>query len=119
MAKVGRPTKYTEALLEKARHYVKNFELLGDVIPSHIGLALACGIRTSTLYDWAGHEDKKEFSDMLDEILQKQHQILINSGLTGDFNSNIVKLVLTKHGYNDKTEIKATHTFEDLLKELD
>jgi len=104
MAKVGRPTKYNKGILEKARHYVNNFELLGDVIPSHIGVALACGIRSSTLYDWAGHEDKKEFSEILEEILQKQHQILINSGLTGKFNSNIVKLVLGKHGYHDKSD---------------
>ncbi|WP_415843310.1 terminase small subunit [Xenorhabdus thuongxuanensis] len=30
---------------------------------------------------------------------------LINKGLTGDFNSTIAKMMLTKHGYSDKQEI--------------
>jgi len=100
----GRPTKYTPKLLKKAHHYVKNFESFEDVIPSHIGLALVCGIRTETCYQWAKDKEKKEFSDILDEISKKQHQILISKGLSGEFNSNIVKLVLGKHGYHDKQD---------------
>jgi len=101
---MGRPTKYTEENLEKARDYIDNFQNFEDVIPSHIGLALHLGIRTQTCYAWAAQPEKKLFSDMLDEITKKQHQILISKGLSGDFNSNICKLVLSKHGYHDKQD---------------
>lgn len=101
----GRPTKYTDELLEKAYYYLENFKEFEDVIPSHIGLALHLRIRTSTVYDWAKQEGKKEFSDILDAIMKTQHQILISKGLSGDFNSNIAKLVLGKHGYHEKTDV--------------
>ena len=100
----GRPTKYTEEILDKARYYLKNYEECGDVIPSHIGLSLYIEICTSTVYDWASQKEKKPFSDILDQILNKQHQVLITKGLTGEFNSNICKLVLGKHGYHDKQD---------------
>ena len=37
--------------------------------------------------------------------MKKQEKDLINKGLTGDFNSTITKLILTKHGYSDKQDI--------------
>lgn len=42
---------------------------------------------------------------MLDDIISTQEQILLNRGLMGAFNSNITKLMLSKHGYSDKQEI--------------
>jgi len=46
----------------------------------------------------------QEFSDILKELDADQEIKLLNSGLTGDFNSTITKLILTKHGYSDKTQ---------------
>ena len=37
------------------------------------------------------------------DILQRL--VLLNKGLTGEFNSNITKLVLGKHGFHDKREV--------------
>ena len=34
-----------------------------------------------------------EFFDILEQIIAKQHQVLINKGLSSEFNSNITKNV--------------------------
>jgi hypothetical protein len=103
---VGRPTLYSESLLQKAREYVEGDydTVYGHAIPSHLGLCEALSITKSTLYKWAGEEGKEDFSDILATCNAKQHNILISKGLTGDFNSAIAKLVLGKHGYHDRVE---------------
>lgn len=100
----GRPTEYTEEILDKARVYL---EVLpeDEVYPSIAGLATFIGVARSTIYDWASQESKKEFSDILEQILAKQEKELGNKGLKGEFNSTITKLMLTKHGYSDKQEL--------------
>ena len=101
---MGRPTKYNTALLEKAQHYLNNYEEYDEVIPSAVGLALVLDITRSTLYAWAKDEDKKVFSHILDNINKKQEQVLLKNGLNNQFNSNITKLVLGKHGYHDRAQ---------------
>ncbi len=101
---MGRPTKYNTALLEKAQHYLDNYEEYDEVIPSAVGLALVLDITRSTLYAWAKDEDKKVFSHILDNINKKQEQVLLKNGLNNQFNSNITKLVLGKHGYHDRAQ---------------
>ena len=101
---MARPTKYSTAILEKARHYLDHYEEYGDVIPSAVGLSLALDITRSTLYAWAKDEDKKIFSDILERINIKQECVLLDNGLTGKFNSAITKLVLGKHGYHDRAQ---------------
>jgi hypothetical protein len=103
----GRPTLYTQDLLDKCYNYIDNYKTAtDDVIPSHVGLALYVGISTTCMYRWEGEENKKEFKDMLRKIKEMQHQALINGGLDSTFNAAITKLVLTKHGYHDKQDIK-------------
>ena len=102
--KGGRPTKYTEELLEKAEKYIDSFEDYEHAFPSHIGLAEVLDISTETLYQWEKDPEKKVFSDMLGKIKQKQHNIAWSRGMTGEYNANLVKLLLTKHGYSDKNE---------------
>ena len=105
---MGRPTKYNTALLEKAQHYLDNYEEYDEVIPSAVGLALVLDITRSTLYAWARDEDKKVFSHILDNINKKQEQVLLKNGLNNQFNSNITKLVLGKHGYHDRPQQEGT-----------
>jgi len=100
----GRPTKYCEETIKVAREYLENYEKHGDQIPSIAGLAIILGIRRETLHVWAKEEGKEEFSNILGAILAKQENVLINKGLTGDFNSAISKLVLGKHGYHEKVD---------------
>jgi len=102
---VGRPTKYTDETLEIARDYLNNYEVTGDVIPQIAGLAVRLCVSRETIYDWAKQEDKQDFSDIVRDILSKQESVLMNKGLIGDFNSNICKLALGKHGYTDKQDL--------------
>lgn len=102
----GRPTKYNQAILDKANDYLENYnnDEYKDVIPSIVGLAIALDIHVDTCYDWAKQEDKKAFSDILRSCMAKQQHRLLNGGLSGELNPNITKLVLGKHGYSDKQE---------------
>jgi len=102
---MARPTDYNEKVIGKTEEYLANYESYDDAIPSIAGLAVVLGVARSTIYYWASQEDKKEFSDMLQNILSNQERILINKGLKNEFNSNIVKLALGKHGYKDKADV--------------
>jgi hypothetical protein len=101
----GRPTKYSPEMLAKAQEYLDGGYLAGGkVIPSHVGLALCLGVDTQTLDNWAENPERIEFFGILKAIQATQQELLLNSGLTGEFNSAITKLVLGKHGYSEKNE---------------
>jgi hypothetical protein len=102
----GRPTTYSEEMLDEAEAYLTNYELIHEhAIPSVAGLCQVIGRARSTVYKWAGEEGKEEFSDMLDRINEKQQVVLFSEGLKGNFNAALAKLALTKHGYSDKQEL--------------
>jgi len=105
MMPAGRPTKYSPEILAKAKEYLEGGYLTGGkVIPSNVGLALHLRVTPQTLDNWAENPEHSEFLGILTDIQASQHELLINSGLTGDFNSAITKLVLGKHGYSEKSE---------------
>lgn len=102
----GRPTIYSLEIVEKARSYVeKDFKELEHFIPSIAGLCVHLKMSRDTIYDWCKDPEKKEFSDIIDDLKEKQEHTLLAGGLGGGFNSTITKLVLGKHGYSDKTEL--------------
>ena len=121
----GRPTKYTPELLEKAHQYLVEWPDITfpckSPIPMIAGLALYLGINKDTIYAWIKEDDKPEFSDICTEVLQQQEVICAAKGIEGEFNATITKLMLSKHGYTDKAEVKQTVEFtfnispEDLL----
>jgi hypothetical protein len=102
----GRPTGYSDDLVEKARQYIEGDydTIYSHSIPSHLGLCEALSVSKTSLYKWAGEEGKEAFADILAKCNAKQHNILISKGLSGDFNASIAKLVLGKHGYHDRVE---------------
>jgi len=106
--KNGRPTKLTPELKKKASDYIDNYRDYDHAVPSIVGLANILKIGKSTIYDWKDEERDKEFSDTLERLEDNQHLGLINSGLNGDFNPNITKLMLGNHGYSDKTQNDVT-----------
>lgn len=110
----GRPSKYNDDILIKTQDYIEHYKNHGDEIPSVVGLAAVLGVGKSTIYDWSDQEDKAKFSDMLDKLQSKQHQVLINNGLNGEFNAAITKLVLTKHGYHDRVDSDITTKGKEL-----
>lgn len=106
----GRPTDFNEQILKDSWDYVKEFandsgkgENLKVNLPTIEGLALFLEISRSTLYLW--QKEHKEFSDIIEVLQQKQATVLINNALGGHYNSTIAKVLLTKHGYTDKTEV--------------
>ena len=101
----GRPTTYTKEVLELARDYVENCP---NKVPLVVGLCKHISRSKATVYNWAKDEDKAEFLDILKEIEENQHVLLIENGLDNTFNSAITKMMLTKHGYSDKVEQDVT-----------
>lgn len=102
----GRPSEYSDEILVKAETYLTNHEAEGDLVPSVGGLAVYLNKARSTIYSWAKDDDKKAFSDLLEILLAKQEKLLLNGGLSGDFNASITKLMLSKHDYSEKkTEV--------------
>ena len=102
----GRPTKYTEELLEKAYDYLENWRSYGDAIPMACGLADHLGIHRDTMYEWCKHEDKCQFSDIVKTVATKQERVLINGLLSGEMNPQTGNKILSaRHDYKDTSQI--------------
>lgn len=119
----GRPTDYTPELLERARGYLE--QLKPDVydevsktwdldLPSIASFAGYLGLSRETVHTWAKDPEKKEFSDIYLDILRKQEEVITRGSMGGRYNPTITKLLLTKHGYSDKTETDITSAGEKL-----
>jgi len=134
----GRPPKYSKEILDKTREYIdlctdgyevierpkiengidKGTELFRKEkikIPTIEGLAFFLKIHKDTIYEWRKEVDKKEFSELIEDLLAKQADQLINKGLSGDYSPVIAKVLLTKHGYADKIETDVTSQGEKIL----
>lgn len=114
----GRPTDYSEALLKKAREYLSN-RPEDEVVPSIEGLADYIGVTRTTIYDWESQEEKAEFSYIVEQVRHKQAKELINKGLEGKFNPTMSKVILTKHGYTDKSELDVTTKGDKVKSDID
>lgn len=98
----GRPTKYNDEMQSKAEHYVDDYESFGHAFPSVIGLAEYLDVNRATIYRWTD----PSFRDILDKIETVQHNVAWNKGLRGEYNANLVKLLLGKHGYSEQQKIE-------------
>jgi len=104
----GRPTDYDSDTLTKAIDYLECYTEDGSQIPSVVGLCQYIGRGKTTIYRWRDDEDKVEFRDILEQIMEIQEVKLIQGGLSSTFNSTITKMMMTKHGYADKIEQDVT-----------
>jgi len=123
---MSRPTIYSEEILEKTKQYIEDcnsdyvtvkrpyidnegkekekVEIKYEVnLPTIEGLAYELGIHKDTVYAW--RKEKEEFSYLIERLLSKQAKQLVNKGLSGDYNSTIAKVILTKHGYREGTDV--------------
>jgi len=109
---VGRPSKYTPELLEKAKAYAKDHKVDGseDVIPSLEALALYLGIHRRTVWDWSKDPDKEDFSNIVEEVMAKQARTLFNGALKGELKEKTTGMMLSKHGYSERQEVDLSST---------
>lgn len=115
-SKAGRPSEYGPHVIEAAEAYIqqcrdsyesvpygdKNIVRFKVKLPSIEGLALALGITRDTVYDWEKHH--KDFSYTVSKLRHLQVERLIDNGLAGTYRADIVKLILSRHGYVEKTQ---------------
>ena len=107
MAKMGRPTKYSQEIQSKANDYVAGGHIgAQDPVPSVAGLACYLEVNKTTLYEWA--DKYPDFSDTLEACKARQEKLALMGGLTNEFNSTICKLLLANHGYSDKQQLEHT-----------
>jgi len=107
--RVGRPTKYSQAIQDKAEEYLSSYLKLGELVPTVVGLAIHMDVTTKTIYNWAT-EEKPEFLRIFTRVEQLQHRGLVNGGLSGEYNPAITKMMLTHHGYSDKQQVDLSST---------
>ena len=94
MAKMGRPTKYSEEMYSVIEEYLGEATPQNMKIPTVEGLCLKLGIFKDTAYRWA--KEYPDFSDALELIKHKQREYLTEIGIFGgkEINSNVVMLML-------------------------
>lgn len=101
----GRPTKMTPELIEQAWKYVQQTsDFSYPMLPTIEGLSLAMNISRETIYKWSEDDINKEFSDIVKKLRSSQAEKLIQMSLVGRYNPMISKLMLSKHGYVEKSE---------------
>ena len=100
---IGRPSIYSEEILNKANQYFESLPI-DEVVHSIEGLADYLEIHRDTIYDWCSQESKKDFSDIVNRILMRQGKTLINKTLKKEFEPRTSGMMLGKHGYTTKTE---------------
>ena len=101
----GRPTGYSEEILEKTNTYLTEC-VEQNKLPSIARLARYLLVSRTTIYEWSGKH--KEFSYILDDVLSEQEASALEKGLNGEWNPTIVKLLLGKHGYSEKSQTDIT-----------
>lgn len=119
---VGRPTKYSLAIVKEVERYIDSCEdevkelvsgytrtgtelyreKLVVKLPSIEGLSRFIKISVSTIQEW--QKLYPEFSLVIRDLLAKQAEVLLNKGLSGDYSAVIAKVLLTKHGYREGIE---------------
>lgn len=110
---MGRPpTTDISDVTAKILHYIRDgYQASGHAVPSIAGLCITMDITKSMLYVW--ESENPNLADALAKLKQTQEFVLVNGGLSGQFNNAICKLMLTtNHGYSDKTLVESHATLE-------
>jgi hypothetical protein len=132
---MARPSEYSEEIIVKANEYLEKCVDIEDdyhqtrgeksdsykriirvKLPTIEGLAVYLNISRETVYDWSSKYP--EFSDIVERLKATQAERLLNSGLSGDYNPIISKLILSKHGYVEKKETDVTSGGEKISVNL-
>lgn len=94
--KQGRPSKYSAEIQKQADEYVKGgYEMVGDAIPSILGMAYRLGVCRQTLHNWAAANE--DFLYTFVPCSDQRHLLALNKELSGEFNPLIARLILSNH----------------------
>ena len=106
--KLGRPTKYNDALQAKADSYIdSDLYAKQEAVPTLAGLAVFLGVCRDTVMVWA--KDNEIFSYTVKKLMAKQQLKLQNGGLTKEYDAGMSKFMLAaNHGMSDKTQVDLT-----------
>lgn len=119
----GRPTTYKPEYIDKIDEYLaqcvdEQYQLIkseGDKtvsyenkikvkLPSIEGYSIFIDVALRTIDSW--RDNNLEFLRALEKITRKQKEQLIKSGLSGDYNSTIAKLILSSnHGMVERKDM--------------
>ena len=102
----GRPTKLTNEVMAKAEEYINTYSDYNHAFPSIVGLSFILNVSRSSVNLWATKNSR--FSDILEKIKEKAELVAWQKGLMGDYNANLVKLLLGKFGYSDRVDANLT-----------
>lgn len=129
----GRPTKLTEAVIQKARHYVeKGWREQRHAVPMIEGLALAIDSERHTVKRWVdepptepyAQETAKQFAAR--QALYRQFSTIVNrletiqaielgsGALKGKLNARTANMMLSRHGYVERKETDLTSKGNEL-----
>ena len=99
---VGAPSEYGEHVVQKTIQYIETEFMKDEPVPTIAGLAVYLKKSRQSLYEYA--KAYQEFGDIIRELLALQEKKLLAGGLGNKLNPAIVKLMLGRHGYTDKSE---------------
>lgn len=112
----GRPTTWDDSYIDGIYEYIEGWQVYDDAIPTVERAAKHIGCKLSSIYDQA--KQNKELSEALGEIKLVQKLVLLNASLTGEFNSNIAKLIFSaNHQLSEKTISESHHTSDGSMSQ--
>ena len=118
MAKVGRPSKYDPIFIDKVDEYLKqcadSYKAVntGDKVIMKLEVSLPMiedfaeyiEVSVESIYNW--EKEYPEFLQATNKIRSRQKKVLINKGVSGEYNPFITKLVLSaNHGMRERSDV--------------
>ena len=109
LAELGRPSVYSQQMLDRAAEYLLIYKDLEQLIPTYAGLAGHLDISLECVDKWNADEEKIEFRSILEKLRQEQLLLLLNGGLGKMYDKTITKLILSSnHGIIEKKTVDNT-----------
>jgi hypothetical protein len=110
----GKAGILTPDLLDRMDRYLdeRQWQDFHHVIPNLAAMCVLLGISSFTFRQWLDGDGSGEYRDRITKfyarLMDEQQAVLLAGGLSGAFNSTIAKVLLSKHGFSEKTSHEFT-----------